>query len=204
MRFTAVLFLLIQILGSQARQENCVQNEEVCIGLPKGKLVPFAGCRDYAECGGDGETICIRSCPVGTMFDVWLYRCDSEEISFCLAKTCSPTMSPSETPTFNPTKSPTKKPTSWPSRTPTETPTDSPTKAIPYDFFAELDTDEMKQSVEEKLLQAYLPSGISYPSTKYSFKGLVNALSEMDKGIISDGRRFRFYTSYNEGRLDYG
>ena len=57
--------------------------------------------------------------------------------------------------------------------------------------------------MESTVLLSKNPAGIAYPSTKYSYNGLIEALREMVSGITSDGKTFAFYVS-NVQRIDYG
>ena len=69
----------------------------------------------------------------------------------------------------------------------------------------DFDNFEMATRVQDVILQSYNPSGIAYPSTKYTFAGLVDALDEMAMdGITSGGRLFKLYISDpTESRMDY-
>jgi len=158
------------------------------------------------------------SCADGSIYDVLLERCNWEYASFCVVKSCAPTPNPTSSPTSipsnlpstlpstSPTDLPSSMPTASPSSVPSGNPSNSPTAApsFLYDFFSPLETDSMRQSIESTVLQSYNPAGIASPSTKYLYEGLIKSLKEMAKGISSDGRSFKFYVAYPEGRLDYG
>lgn len=63
----------------------------------------------------------------------------------------------------------------------------------------------MKADIQATVLLAYTPTGIAYPSTRYTYDGLMASLKEMAfEGIYSDGKSFKFYVSFQERNLDYG
>lgn len=76
------------------------------------------------------------------------------------------------------------------------------TQSQEQQFFEGLETASMRRAIESTVLTSYTPTGIAYPSTKYTYVGLMESLREMAlQGITSHGRTFQFYTS---DRLDYG
>jgi len=63
----------------------------------------------------------------------------------------------------------------------------------------------MKWAIQDIVLVAYNVNGIKFPSTRYTYDGMVVALKEMASvGIQSDGRDFRFYVGSEEANVQYG
>ncbi|KAL7531969.1 hypothetical protein ACHAXR_004339 [Thalassiosira sp. AJA248-18] len=192
----------------------CVDIDTVCDGEGE-PYRPLPGCYEYAQCI-NGKISSMLSCAEGSIFDELLKQCAWENVSFCIAQSCQPTFSPSVSPSFSPsaspsespsgspTASPSTDPSSSPTTSPSSMPSASPTDSPTYDFFVGLETDSVRQKIESVVLQSYNPAGIAFPSTKYSYQGLIESLKEMvNYGIYSDGRTFQFYAGPNQ-RTDYG
>lgn len=73
-------------------------------------------------------------------------------------------------------------------------------------FFQFLESEDVKEGMKWTVFQAHnSPDGIPYPTTRYSYDGLVTSLREMSgDGITSDGRSFVFYTGQDVRRIEYG
>jgi hypothetical protein len=79
---------------------------------------------------------------------------------------------------------------------------DLPPSLLETRFLERLAADSTRRAFESMVLKSYTPTGIAYPSTKYTYDGLLAAVRDMAvQGIASDGRTFRFYTA---SRFDYG
>mmetsp|Transcript_18807 Transcript_18807/g.44064 ORF Transcript_18807/g.44064 Transcript_18807/m.44064 type:complete len:610 (-) Transcript_18807:98-1927(-) len=200
--YRLLLFAVLPVLANS--QAVCKTVETVCKGKEDFSFYPMPGCIEYAECKG-GEAMRVSVCGDGTIFDSFLSRCETESLAYCTAESCEPTLSPSDSPTFNPTKKPTPGPSNKPSTSPTIRPTYEPTNGVGFDFMRDFDNFQMMQRMQDVVLQSYNPSGIAYPSTMYTFAGLVDALDLMAMdGITSDGRLFKLYISDpTESRMDY-
>ena len=202
--YTPLVLLLFIITKSTFTNAACTNELIVCDG-DGDRYRPLPGCQQYALCIS-GQLINKLSCGAGSIYDVLLERCNWQDASFCNVGTCPPTerptVSPSTYPSATPSVSPSGSPSASPGEAPSESPTSSPTDS---DFFALLETTDMKQKIENTVLVAYTPGGnIAYPSTKYTYDGLISALKEMSEGIQSDGKEFVFYTGEDERRKDYG
>ena len=183
----------------------CTTELTVCDGGGP-KYRPLPNCRQYVECA-NGIILSKLSCASGSIYDIILERCNWDYVSFCNVETCAPTemptTSPSDSPSSTPSAMPSGSPTITDSISPSASPSSSPTDS---DFFAGLETQDMKQKIESTVLQSYTPTGgIAYPSTKYLYDGLISSLKEMAiDGIQSDGREFKFWIGSDERRKDYG
>jgi hypothetical protein len=67
-----------------------------------------------------------------------------------------------------------------------------------------METNTMKLAIQDTVLVAYNANGIAYPTTRYTYDGMITALKEMADGIVSDGREFRLYVGKEEANLQYG
>ena len=201
---TSVTLLLI-ILQQQssilnvAAAVDCVNEENICQswGFP---YRPFPGCREYAECER-GVIKTIRSCGAGTLFDKYVQACNWDYDTLCNIETCAPTVKPSSSPTSD---EPTFVPSAQPTVSPSTSPSSSPSIAPTFNFFSTLETDTMRRAFRNTVLVAYNANGIKFPSTRYTFDGMIVALKEMATGIQSDGREFRFYVGSEEANIHYG
>ena len=230
----AILILLpvsVPPVHAAAASYPCITRDNVCQGAGE-TYRPLPGCETYAQCGSSNDILSFHTCMNGTIFDVWLKNCNWKSTSFCIVPSCSPTRSPTTSPTWSPTEwptvtptvSPTVEPTEAPTNTPTVNPTVSPTvgpthaptvsptvepTGAPtdvYDFFSSFETESMRMAIESTVLQSYTSGGIAFPSTRYTFLGLVKALREMALiGIpYKNERTFKFYVGNEDRNLAYG
>lgn len=138
----------------------------------------------------------------GTLFDSYLQSCNWDYDTFCGIDECEPTLVPTESPT---TDSPTVFPSGEPSVSPSDSPTSSPSAGPTYNFFTTMETNTMRFAFQDTVLVAYNANGIKFPSTRYTYDGMIAALKEMaHAGIQSDGRDFRFYVGNQDANLQYG
>jgi len=138
----------------------------------------------------------------GTLFDIYVQSCNWDYDTFCETETCEPTVVPTQNPT---TDYPTPFPSGVPSVSPSVSPTASPSFVPTYNFFTTMETDTMKFAFQDIVLVAYNSNGIKFPSTRYTYDGMIDALKEMaHAGIQSDGRDFRLYVGNDNGNLMYG
>jgi hypothetical protein len=138
----------------------------------------------------------------GTLFDNFVQYCNWDYESWCDVNECEPTEGPTQvpttmSPTLFPTEAPTISPSHWPSWSPSVRPT--------YNFFTAMETNTMKGAIQDTVFVAYNPNGIAFPTTRYTYEGMIIAVKEMAlSGIQSDGRDFRFYVGNEESNLMYG
>ncbi len=138
----------------------------------------------------------------GTLFDIYVQSCNWDYDTFCETETCEPTVVPTQNPT---TDYPTPFPSGVPSVSPSVSPTASPSFVPTYNFFTTMETDTMKFAFQDIVLVAYNSNGIKFPSTRYTYDGMIDALKEMaHAGIQSDERDFRLYVGNDNGNLMYG
>ena len=92
---------------------------------------------------------------------------------------------------------------SFPSSYPITSPTNPDHNERLFQF---LESEDVRDSMQWNVFQANNnPDGIPYPTTRYSYDGLLTSLKEMaSDGITSDGRSFVFYTGEDYRRIDYG
>lgn len=138
----------------------------------------------------------------GTLFDVYVQACNWDYDTFCDIETCAPSMKPTLHPTTGP---PTAFPSAAPSVSPSSSPTPEPSFGPTYNFFYSMEAYTMKWAFQDTVLVAYNANGIKFPSTRYTYDGMITAVEEMaSAGIQSDGRDFRFYVGNEESNLQYG
>jgi len=82
----------ILLLSSSHTDAACANEANVCDGEGPA-FRPLPSCQDYAQCESD-QVLNIISCGAGTIYDVLLQRCNWENVSFCIVKSCSPSKSP--------------------------------------------------------------------------------------------------------------
>lgn len=194
------LFLLQQQSSIFTQAAKCASEATVCESWGK-KYRPLPGCTEYVECE-QGYIKQILSCMEGTLFDNYLQSCNWDYDTFCDIETCEPTVVPTESPT---TDSPAAFPSGIPSVSPSDAPTPSPSVGPTYNFFTTMETNTMRFAFEDTILVAYNANGIKFPSTRYTYDGMIAALKEMaHAGIRSDGRHFRFYVGNQDANLQYG
>lgn len=188
---------MLLLLISASANAACVNELNVCDGDgPTYRPLPL--CENYAWCAND-VILQILTCLEGSIFDELLENCNFEDITFCIVQSCPPTPAPTTTPSFSPSTLPSTMPSMFPSSSPSSSPT------VTNDFFAILETDEIRLNIENVVLQSYDPAGIASPSIQYSYDGLILALQEMAlQGISSDGRSFLFYIGESWRNFDYG
>lgn len=137
----------------------------------------------------------------GTLFDDRVQSCNWDFDVTCLVETCEPTGKPTQAPTTSyPSSYPSVEGSEWPSHAPSWEPSAAPT----YNFFYTMETNTMKLAIQDTVLVAYNANGIAYPTTRYTYDGMISALKEMADGIVSDGREFRLYVGKEEANLQYG
>ena len=195
---TSCASIILSVIFTVAKE--CVSPANVCSGWGE-QFRPLPGCKEYVQCVG-GEIIITKTCMDGTLFDNYVQACNWDYDTFCDIETCAPSYKP----TYNPTPAP---PTPWPSAAPSISPSLSPTPepsvGPTYNFFYSLEATTMKRAFQDTVLVAYNAYGIKFPSTRYTYDGMIEALKEMaSAGIQSDGRDFRFYVGNEELNLQYG
>ena len=148
-----------------------------CITNPNGnELVPGTECSQYLECSM-GRITARRSCAAPLVFDLTNGYCNFKNQVDCPPdETCEPSYAPTVTPQILPTESPTLRPI-------TAFPTASPViggKALEYII-------SKRVLFEKKVLVSYTNSGVAFPSNRYTFDGLMDALDLMAvKGFGAD------------------
>lgn len=139
--------------------------------------IPGTDCEKYHNCFL-GKPTSWAQCGAGLRFDPVRKFCESASLVQCpMLEGCPPTMSP----TFPPSPSPSMVPSTEPTRYPTLTPT-VPPESIARDYIK-----SKRDLIEKKVLVSYTNSGVAFPSNRYKFDGLMDALDLMAvKGFGAD------------------
>jgi len=196
----SVIFLLRQQSSIFTLAAECVSPANVCSGWGD-PFRPLPGCKEYVQCER-GAIKFFNTCMDGTLFDVYVQACNWDYDTFCDIETCAPSMKPTLHPTTGP---PTAFPSAAPSVSPSSSPTPEPSFGPTYNFFYSMEANTMKWAFQDTVLVAYNANGIKFPSTRYTYDGMITAVEEMaSAGIQSDGRDFRFYVGNEESNLQYG
>ena len=214
-----LVVLLIKNTSTNAQDaDGCVNEINVCNEPGKEYRALPPSCKSYAQCEYQssnssyfGEILNTTDCIEAFMFDNGNQMCNYKTLVNCDVRSCSPTSTPSTMPSGTASMIPSMDPTmtKFPSTYPSYSPSSSPSivPSVPFDFFRDLETEQMKVNIENTILRSYNSAGIASPSTKYSYDGLISALREMSLdggGITSDGRSFVFYMGDSYDTLDYG
>ena len=197
--------LLAAIVHQSNAQSKCINFDNVCVG-EGATYRPIAGCHEYAQCGLNNDVLALHSCGAGTIFDSMMNQCNWDYVSYCDArKSCAPTKTPTQLPSTTPTESPLYAPSGEPSASPTGGPTRE------FDFFRNIETDGMRREFETIVFRSYTSQGIAFPSTRYTYSGLMKSLREMaftgipyNDPVNNKEQRFLFYLGYEEEKLLYG
>lgn len=212
-----ILFLLIKNTCTNAQDaDGCINKINVCNEPGKEFRALPPTCKSYAHCeyqSSDssyfGQILNTTDCIEDFMFDNGNQICNYKTLVNCDVRSCAPTSIPSTMPSVTLSMYPSMEPTmtQLPSTYPSYSPSSSPSigPSVPFDFFRDLETEQMKVNIENTILVSYNSAGFASPSTKYSYDGFISALREMSiEGITSDERSFVFYMGDSYDTLDYG
>ncbi len=202
---------LDKIFPTMIAAAACITEQNVCDNVTDATYRPLPLCKEYVLCT-NGEVSLLLNCPEGYKFDTSMQACYPADGTNCsVAETCSPISYPTALPTFVPTRTTSLLPSTTETNVPLFSPRSiqSPSPTFPdYNelFYQFLESEDVKDGLEWTVFQAHNnPDGIPYPTTRYSYNGLVASLKEMtNDGIKSDGRSFVFYTGQDVRRIEYG
>jgi len=142
--------------------------------------IPGTNCEKYHNCVLGNPTSWAQ-CGEGLRFDPFSMHCEVASKVQCPGiSTCPPTLTP--------TLAPSSLPSSLPSTEPTAYPTVSPT--IPPVTIARDWIRSKRDAIENNVLVSYTNAGVAFPSTRYTFDGLMNGLDLM--AIRGFGAGFTF------------
>jgi len=155
-------------------EQKCFQP---CKELINGEeAVPGTMCKYFYVCR-DGKPTNKLACGQGRVFDEEIMACKDESlVEECIDETCPPTFMPTKSPTKRPSGEPSVGPTAIPSYAPTYYPTKSPIISPKMAFKI---LEKHRASIESQILVSYTPSGQAYPSTRYTYDMLMDALRIM-------------------------
>jgi hypothetical protein len=142
--------------------------------------IPGTNCEKYHNCFL-GKPTSWAQCGSGLRFDTFAKHCEAANAVQCPELSTCP-------PTIMPTLQPSPTPSSQPSEEPTEYPTVSPT--IPPDTIARDYIRSKRDAIEKNVLVAYTNAGVAFPSTRYTFDGLMNGLDVI--AVRGFGADFKF------------
>lgn len=139
--------------------------------------IPGTDCEKYHNCFL-GKPTSWAQCGAGLRFDPVRKFCEAANLVQCpMLEGCPPTMNP----TFPPSPSPSMVPSTEPTRYPTLSPT-VPPETIARDYIK-----SKRDLIEKYVLVSFTNSGVAFPSNRYTFDGLMDALDLMAvKGFGAD------------------
>ena len=147
--------------------------------------IPGTGCEKYHNCF-NGKPTSWAQCGDGLRFDPFENHCEEASTVTCPPPgyiTCPPTFSPTFPPSPSPSTQPSVEPTYYPTLSPTP-----PPQSIARDYIK-----SKRDEIERNVLVSYTNAGVAFPSTRYTFDGLMNGLDVIAVRGFNANFKFNLY-----------